>query len=119
MKNKPVSLLIFVIFIFCVSRLFAAENKPAEANHGKESAKIISESGTGESAHGHEAGEKSGHISHDHEKLELFHAEYYSMPWRSKQTQKDLWYVMIFLVVVNIFFLIVLRRKIRRLYKIG
>lgn len=119
MKHKLISFLILIIFIFCACRLFAAGSLPVSGNPAKENTKVISEKNTGEKASQHEEGEKGEHISHDHEKLELFHAEYYSMPWRSKQTQKDLWYVMVFLVIINLFFLIVLRRKIRSKYKIG
>jgi|GEM_PF-4213858 len=116
MKNKFISFLILIIFLFCASYLSAAESLPVSENHGKENLQVISEEGNG---HKHGEGEEGKHISHDHENLELFHAEYYSMPWRSKETQKDLWYVMGFLAIINIFFLIVLRRKIRSKYKIG
>lgn len=114
--------LLLIIFIICADCSFAAGSPPALGNSAKKDVKVISKDRNPESGHDlneHEEGEKGEHISQEHEKLELFHAEYYSMPWRSKQTQNDLWYIMIFLAVVNFFFLIIIRRKMRSKYKIG
>lgn len=113
---------LFITFIICANFSFAAGSPPALGNSDKKEVKVISQNRNSESGHEnhkHKEGEKDEHISQDHEKLELFHAEYYSMPWRSKQTQKDLWYIMIFLAAVNFFFLIIIRRKMRSKYKIG
>lgn len=114
--------LLLITFIICANFSFAAGSLPALDNSAKKDVKVILEGcnpESGQDNHEHKEGEKDEHISQDHEKLELFHAEYYSMPWRSKQTQNDLWYIMIFLAAVNFFFLIIFRRKMRSKYKIG
>lgn len=114
--------LLFITFIICANFSFADSSRPALGNSAKKDVKVVSGVRNPEIGHDHnehKESEKDEHISQDHEKLELFHAEYYSMPWRSRQTQNDLWYIMIFLAAVNFFFLIIFRKKMRSKYKIG
>lgn len=66
-----------------------------------------------------ESGENGEHITHEHGKLDLFHAEYYGMPWRNPQTQKYILQTAGLLVFVNLFFWLLFARKLKRKYGIG
>lgn len=113
-KNKIIPLII--IFFICAHFSFA-QTPLDNSSHRHEDHQ--GESGQLPGKHEHHDEDKGEHISGEHEKLELFHAEYYGMPWRSPQTQRDLWIIMGFLLFVNLGLLLIIRNKLKRKYGQG
>ncbi|MFH1452411.1 MAG: hypothetical protein ABIH00_00300 [Armatimonadota bacterium] len=65
--------------------------------------------------HEHEHG-ADGCLGGEDEAFEMFHSEYYSMPWRSQRTQEDLWSWIKYLLLINILILWIAIRKVNRKY---
>lgn len=113
MRNKYFISLFIIFFLICVNHSFALEKKQNTSSEQN----IITNKLNPNEADVHR--EKSDeHLGAEHENLELFHAEYYGMPWRSKQTQKDLWYIIVFLVALNLFLLLLFKKRIKGKCKI-